>query len=149
MRIAAATALAGKRFVGTCVGTPEISKTDPRWAVSGGETSGESSIEHRPAHEGWSKGVTAPIPNLGPSGQVSRMAIFQRRQVDVLAEVQREQRDWVPKEDLTPFVGEWVALRRGRVVDHDSDLAVLRRKDTVRGDDVVLRVPRPEEAHRV
>ena len=55
------------------------------------------------------------------------------------------QQDWVPKEDLGPFAGEWVALRRGYVVEHDRDLGRLREHPSVRVDDVFFRVPRHKE----
>jgi hypothetical protein len=53
--------------------------------------------------------------------------------------------DWAPKEDLRPFAGEWVALRRGYVVEHDRDLARLREHPAVRDDDVIFPVPRHRE----
>lgn len=64
-----------------------------------------------------------------------------------LREIEQQQRDSMPKEDLSPFVGEWVALRNGRVVDHDSDFRSLRKKPGVREDDVTVRVP--EETYLV
>ena len=63
---------------------------------------------------------------------------------DVKAVVEVQQ-DWVPKEDLRPFAGEWVALRHGYIVEHDRDLARLCEHPSVRVDDVFFKVPRHRE----
>jgi hypothetical protein len=72
-----------------------------------------------------------------------------RVEVGHLSGAEEAQRDSMPKEDLARFAGEWVALRRGHVVDHDRDLAALRSRPDVRIDDVFLPVPRPRETGRV
>ena len=64
---------------------------------------------------------------------------------DTIHEIERQQDDSMPKEDLSRFAGEWVALRRGRVVAHDSEYSQLRHKPAVRDGDVAVRVPGPGE----
>ena len=60
-------------------------------------------------------------------------------------EAEEVQADSMPKEDLRPFAGEWVALRHGYVVEHDRDLARLREHPSVRVDDVFFPVSRHRE----
>lgn len=47
-----------------------------------------------------------------------------------------------PKEDLTPFMGKWVALRSGRVVASDLSAKGLRDNPEVRPTDALIPVPR-------
>jgi len=47
-----------------------------------------------------------------------------------------------PKEDLTPYIGRWVALRAGHVVANDIDAQALRQHPEVREDDVLVPVSR-------
>jgi hypothetical protein len=56
-------------------------------------------------------------------------------------ELVRAQQNVLPKEDLTPYAGQWVALRNGRVVAHDIDAVALRANPDVSEDDVLLPVP--------
>ena len=45
-----------------------------------------------------------------------------------------------PREDLSPYVGQWVVLRDGYVVAHDIDIDRLRERSELREDDVILPV---------
>jgi Family of unknown function (DUF5678) len=56
-------------------------------------------------------------------------------------ELEREQAKLDPKDDLSPYEGQWVALRDGRVVASDLDPVVLRDKPEVTEDDVLMLVP--------
>lgn len=47
-----------------------------------------------------------------------------------------------PKEDLTPYMGKWVALRSGRVVASDLSAKGLRDNPEVRPTDALIPVPR-------
>lgn len=46
------------------------------------------------------------------------------------------------KEDLTPYMGKWVALRNGKVVASDLSAKGLRGKAEVRPTDAIVPVPR-------
>lgn len=39
--------------------------------------------------------------------------------------IQRAQRDGMPREDLRPYAGQWVAIRKGRVVAANPDVKAL------------------------
>lgn len=52
------------------------------------------------------------------------------------------QQQHLPKEDLKPYAGRWVALRDGRVIANASDGVTLRDDPAVRADDMILPVPR-------
>jgi hypothetical protein len=56
-------------------------------------------------------------------------------------DIQREQQEAMPREDLKPYAGQWVALRDGRVVDSDLDPVALQNKPTVREGDSLIPVP--------
>lgn len=56
-------------------------------------------------------------------------------------ELEREQQRLLPKEDLAPFAGQWVALRDGRVIAHDLDPVVLRDHQAVLETDMLMPVP--------
>jgi hypothetical protein len=58
-------------------------------------------------------------------------------------EVQRRQEEIMPREDLRPYVGKWVALRKGRVVAVDIEPLALRNKPGVEKSDMLLQVPDP------
>lgn len=72
-----------------------------------------------------------------------------RVEVGHLSAAEEAQRNSMPKEDLSSFAGQWVALRDGHVVAHAPTLVALRRHDDVRVDDVFVAVPRAEETYRV
>ena len=57
-------------------------------------------------------------------------------------ELAERQRELAPKEDLSPYAGQWVALRNGYVVASALDAVTLRKEANVREDDVLLPVPR-------
>jgi hypothetical protein len=57
-------------------------------------------------------------------------------------ELEQLQQDLAPKEDLTPHVGRWVALREGHVIAVADDPAELRASRDVGENDVILLVPR-------
>jgi hypothetical protein len=44
-------------------------------------------------------------------------------------------------DDLTPYKGEWVALRDGHVVAHGDSPEILRKSDSVKESDALLLVP--------
>jgi hypothetical protein len=46
------------------------------------------------------------------------------------------------KEDLTPYMGKWVALRGGKVISSDLSARGLRDKPEVRPTDAIVPVPR-------
>ena len=56
-------------------------------------------------------------------------------------ELQREQEQDLPAEDLTPYRGQWVALRDGHVVASALDAVELRDRDEVQETDELLLVP--------
>ena len=72
-----------------------------------------------------------------------------RMEVGHLSGAEEAQRKSMPKDDLSPLAGWWVALRDGHVVAHAPTLPSLRRHGDVRVDDVVIAVPRAEETYRV
>ena len=56
-------------------------------------------------------------------------------------ELERQQQEVRPKEDLSPFAGKWVALRDGLVIASDLTVVALRDHPEVRADDVLGAVP--------
>jgi Family of unknown function (DUF5678) len=56
-------------------------------------------------------------------------------------QLEREQQEVLPKEDLSPYAGQWVALRDGHVVAADLDPVALRDKDEVSETDILMPVP--------
>jgi len=54
-----------------------------------------------------------------------------------------------PKEDLAPYAGQWVALRKGRVVASDLDPVRLRQHAKLGDDDVILPVAHTEGGYLV
>jgi hypothetical protein len=56
-------------------------------------------------------------------------------------EIQKKQRDVMPKEDLEPYAGQWVALRNGYVIASDLDPVALRDKPEVAETDTLTPVP--------
>jgi hypothetical protein len=58
-----------------------------------------------------------------------------------VAELEKRQADLMPKDDLTPYEGQWVALRDGHVVASDLSAVALRDKSGVEGTDMIMRVP--------
>jgi hypothetical protein len=58
-------------------------------------------------------------------------------------EIQREQARSTPHVDLTPYAGQWVALRDGEVVASDLDAVALRYRPEVLPTDALLPVPDP------
>lgn len=61
-------------------------------------------------------------------------------------EIERKQAELAPKDDLSPYVGRWVALRDGHVVASDLDAIALRDNPNVREDDVLMPVPTDRDA---
>jgi len=47
-----------------------------------------------------------------------------------------------PKEDLSPYMGRWIAIRDGKVVASDLSLSALRSQPEVKPSDVFMPVPR-------
>lgn len=64
-------------------------------------------------------------------------------------EIQRQQQALMPKGDLTPYAGKWIAVRHGVVIAHAIDLATLRATPGIRDDDVLLPVGRTEPGYFV
>lgn len=56
-------------------------------------------------------------------------------------ELNKAQQSVLPKEDLRPYEGLWVALRDGRVIASDVDAVALRANPEVTEDDALLPVP--------
>ena len=46
-------------------------------------------------------------------------------------DIQRQQQESMPREDLRPYAGQWVALRDGHVVACDIDAVALRNNEAV------------------
>ncbi len=61
-------------------------------------------------------------------------------------ELERKQRELAPKDDLSPYVGQWVALRDGRVIASDLDAVALRDNPAVQDGDVLMPVPTDRDA---
>lgn len=61
-------------------------------------------------------------------------------------EIERKQNELAPKDDLSPYVGQWVALRDGHVVASDLDAVALRDNPAVHEDDVLMPVPTDRDA---
>ena len=59
-----------------------------------------------------------------------------------LADIQREQHEAMPREDLSEYAGQWVALRDGHVVATDLDPVSLRENPDVTSTDEFVLVPR-------
>lgn len=60
-------------------------------------------------------------------------------------EAELRQEESMPKSDLTPYTGEWVALRQGIIIAHDRDYGELRGSPHVLDTDVAVWVPRAED----
>lgn len=58
-----------------------------------------------------------------------------------VVDIEREQQDAMPREDLSPYAGQWVALRDGLVVASDIDAVSLRANPGVRESDTLIPVP--------
>ncbi|HWM64723.1 MAG TPA: hypothetical protein VNP96_12135 [Solirubrobacterales bacterium] len=56
--------------------------------------------------------------------------------------LRRGQAELEAKEDLTPYLGKWVALRNGKVVMSDLSVERLRSHSEVRDTDVIVPVSR-------
>ena len=56
-------------------------------------------------------------------------------------QIAREQNRMLPKEDLTPYAGRWVALRDGQVIATNIDAVALRDDPEVTSEDTLLPVP--------
>jgi Family of unknown function (DUF5678) len=61
-------------------------------------------------------------------------------------ELLRQQRDLEPKDDLDRYVGQWVVLRGGHVVDHAGVVQDLLERHAVIDGDALLQVPSPSES---
>jgi hypothetical protein len=58
-------------------------------------------------------------------------------------QIREQQEALMPKEDLAPYAGQWVALRDGYVVASDPDATTLRDKPDVATTDLLMPVPPP------
>lgn len=58
-------------------------------------------------------------------------------------EIQSQQQAIMPREDLKPYAGQWVALRDGQVVASDLDPLALRDNPSVTETDTLMPVPPP------
>jgi hypothetical protein len=56
-------------------------------------------------------------------------------------QLEREQAKVLPKDDLAPYAGQWVALRDGHVIAANLDPVALRNDPAVTSTDVLLPVP--------
>jgi hypothetical protein len=57
-------------------------------------------------------------------------------------DLHRGQAELEPKEDLSPYLGKWVALRNGKVIASDLSADRLRNQAEVRPTDVIVPVSR-------
>ncbi len=57
--------------------------------------------------------------------------------------VTERQQAIMPREDLKPYAGQWVALREGHVVASDLDPVALRDRPDVEDTDTLMPVPPP------
>ena len=57
-------------------------------------------------------------------------------------DLRRGQAELEPKEDLTPYLGKWVALRAGKVIASDLSAEKLRSHSEVKDADVIVPVSR-------
>jgi len=64
-------------------------------------------------------------------------------------EIQKQQEALMPKGDLTPYAGKWVAIRDGEVVASDIDSQRLREHDDVRPDDVLAPVAHADQGYLI
>lgn len=62
---------------------------------------------------------------------------------EVQRRVEEAQKDSMPKEDLTPYIGEWVALRHGYVVCNGLSPSELIAHPDYQQGDTLLPVPQP------
>jgi hypothetical protein len=60
--------------------------------------------------------------------------------------LEREQGKLLPAEDLSPYRGQWIALREGRVIASDLDPIALRDNAAVDETDALLPVPAQEDS---
>jgi len=58
-----------------------------------------------------------------------------------VTDIQREQQEAMPHEDLAQYAGQWVALRNGLVVASNIDAVALRANPEVRNTDDLIQVP--------
>jgi hypothetical protein len=58
-----------------------------------------------------------------------------------ILDIEREQQEAMPREDLSSYAGQWVALRDGVVVASDIDAVSLRANPGVRKSDTLIPVP--------
>lgn len=62
-------------------------------------------------------------------------------------DIQRQQEALMPKEDLAGYAGQWVALRKGRVVASDINVEQLKGHAEVRDDDMLMPVGHPDRGY--
>lgn len=60
-------------------------------------------------------------------------------------QLEKEQDKVLAHEDLSPYRGQWVALRSGRVIASDVDADSLRANPAVQEDDILTPVPTQED----
>jgi hypothetical protein len=56
--------------------------------------------------------------------------------------VAERQQQLAPKEDLSPYAGQWVALRDGHVIARAMDAVTLRDRPGIQENDVLIPVRR-------
>lgn len=56
--------------------------------------------------------------------------------------IAERQQQLAPKEDLSQYAGQWVALRDGRVIASALDAVTLRKLPEIRDEDILLPVRR-------
>jgi hypothetical protein len=94
-------------------------------------------------------GFAVPI-----SGRKRRVGRFGREAPPILTgamtmRAKQIQLDVVPKDDLTPYAGEWVVLRDGRVVVSGRDSVELRARGEVTDKEALQLVPALGRRHLV
>ncbi len=68
-----------------------------------------------------------------------------RMQIDPQDEAARAQAETMPKEDLQPYRGLWVVLRKGYVIAADIEPRLIWTEENARQGDVLVAVPRDED----
>ena len=64
-------------------------------------------------------------------------------------EIQRQQQALMPRGDLAPYAGKWVAVRDGEIVASDIDPERLRLHEEVREDDALVPVGHSDRGYFV
>lgn len=64
-------------------------------------------------------------------------------------DIQREQEAIMPKGDLAPYAGQWVAVRDGVIIASDISPTRLREHEDVRSDDVLVPIAHADRGYYI